>query len=420
MTSLAYREQTDPRRAMPPGRHAFRLCWAGHTATQLAEWILLVALIAQVYGRDTGVSSVALLLLARLLPRALLLPIAPAVAGWPARVLPLLDLSRAALAVLLLWSMPGGALWASLAIVFAGQVSAALAGELRGQLLPLVVARRELAAASWRLGLTGQLAFVAGPTAGGLLAWWDSRVALAVSAGLFLVAAPLAGVASGQLARRQPRALADTADGIRLGLAVVVRDSGPLQIACAGCALGMGIVTGLLVGFPALFAGRFGLPPGLIGPALGLVGVGALLASVPIIRLVSRFPLAPLLAAMLVVLTCGKAVVLASGWLPLTLLALVAIGGAAMINELAATITVRRLAPAPAVEAVQRSLLWVGTLGQIAGVLGGGLAGHFLTRTSALGLAVVLEVAALALLLLRWWPTRQVSPAVGISASLGR
>lgn len=420
MTASADRQHADPGRPAAPGHNAYRLFWVGHGVAHLGEWILIVALVALVYGRTGLISSVSLLLLARLLPRALLLSFADVAASWTPRRLPPLEWARAGLAVSLLWLAPSGPLWAVYAAVFACQAAATLSGELRDQLLPSTIARRELVDGNRRLTTTGQLAFVAGPTIGGLLAWWDARAALAVPGGLFLVAALLTGALVGRLPEGQRRAAVTTPSSVWSGLAAV-RDSVPLRVAFAGCAASMGIVTSLLVSFPALFAERFGLSPALVGPALGLIALGALLAGVPIIRLVSRFPIAPLLVGMVIALACGKAAVLASGWLPLTVLVLPAIGGAALANELASAITVRRFAPAAHVDAVRRSLLWVATIAQIVGALGGGLAGHFLTRTGAPMFAAALDVAALALMMwLRRWPARQALSVGGISVSSGR
>lgn len=408
MTVTANPERPEPRpsRAIILGQRPFRAFWLGHVLGRLGDWTLLVGLLALVRGSDGYGAAVAPLLLARLLPRAALLPFVATLASVPPRLLPLLEFARAGLAALLLALLPAGPTWALYAAVFAGQALATLTEELRDRLLPVSASRAGLGAANRLLRLGGQWAFIGGAALGGLLVWWDARAALLLAVGAFAAAALLALGTSARWVPPTGHAAAEATGGMRAGF-LIVGASAPLRVALGGCALGMGIVTSILVVLPGLLVDRLGLPLGTVGLALALTGLGNLVAVMPLLRLVSRFSIVQLTVGLIAVLACAKAAIGGSAWPLLTVLLLVAVGGAAMSVELAAATAVRRLADAPTVDVVHRAMIWFGTLGQLVGVIGGGLASRFLAWPGALAVASVVDIAALALLLLlsRGWPT---------------
>src|SRR5690606_28291827 len=100
----------------------------GRIAALLADWAVLVALLALVYRESGSVATLGLFVLARVLPRALLtlVPFA-AVDRLTARGLALLSLARVPLvAVLALVSEEGDLWWAAL-VVFAAAVLSTMA-----------------------------------------------------------------------------------------------------------------------------------------------------------------------------------------------------------------------------------------------------------------------------------------------------
>lgn len=401
-------------------RRAFRSLWLGQALAQVTDWALLVGLMVLAYERTGGGAAVAFLLLARVLPRLALLPVAGIRAAWLARpwVLASCDLARAALTVALLPLVAAPDLWPVYAVVLIAQAFALLAAGARDALLPALVPRGELGAANLVNRLTCQYAFVVGAVLGSLaLALGSVRVAIILHAGALLLAALPAwllrpiGAAPPDVHSTVLRPGLAPVPPFREALAVVAA-SPPLRMVFGGLFLGAAISLHLQVTLLVVLVDRLGRPTAALGLLLAIVGLGVLAGALPIVRVVTRFPTVPLVAALVAGLAAGKALIGGVTSPVLVAGALFGVGVLAIANELVAAATVQRLVPSRVLDQVSGLLAWVATLGQVIGALAGGLAAWLLDLPRSLLAASGVYLLILAALFL----VSRAKPPVAVAA----
>src|SRR5919199_3661445 len=141
----------------------FRLLFAGQAISEFGDWINQVALIILVYQLTGQQAAVALVLVAQLLPRAIILPFGGLLADrYPKRRLMLgTDLAQAALAASLLLVATARDLWWVCTAVMLMQGLAAIFTPARSAAIPALVPREHLGAANAVNGLAGEGALLA-------------------------------------------------------------------------------------------------------------------------------------------------------------------------------------------------------------------------------------------------------------------
>lgn len=380
----------------------FRLLFAGQAVSQFGDWLNQVALIVLVYQLTGQQTAVALIVLAQLAPRALLLPFGGVLADrYPKRRLMLAtDLMRALLAASLLLVTTARGLWWAIVAVLLMQGLAAVFNPARSAAIPALVPTDQLGAANAVNGLAGQIAFFFGPALGGLfVALWGVGAVFAINAGTFLFSAlllwrmrlvepPRTGVARGTVGR-----------DLREGWAVVV-PSAPLRLLFGALFLSAAIATSLKVLLVALLAGPLHRPPEDLGLLMTLVGLGTLAGTALALRLLPRLTVIPLITLVALVLVLDTAVIGATHSFTVVAGALFVNGALSMTNELVAETTLQRLVPADCLGRVFGLLFWTMALGQAVGALGGGALPRFFGPSGAIlafsaGSALVLATLVL-------------------------
>lgn len=261
------------------------------TVSLLGDWALLLALPFFVYGRTHSILSTGGLVVAELLPRLIVSPIAGVLADRWNRKLSLIgaDVFRAVLLLSLLVTAAGGPIW----IVYAVAVLESSAGQLftaaQGALLPSIVRRDELLTANSLVSMSTSAVRLIGPPIGGVLyaALGLKSSVVADSASFALSALVLLAIRVRVTAtdtetvtkEQTPAFLTDLLDGVRC----VVRDRvfQALCLVLGGVMIGQGMLETLLVPFvrdvlrlDALGYGVLTAAQGA-GALLGALAVGA-------------------------------------------------------------------------------------------------------------------------------------------------
>ncbi|HEX5504423.1 MAG TPA: MFS transporter [Thermomicrobiales bacterium] len=375
-------------------RRDFRYLFLGQAVSQFGDWINKVALIVLVYQLTGRQAAVALVMLAQLLPRAVILPFGGVLADrYPKRDLMLMaDLVRAFLATTMILVTTARGLWWMLAAVLAMQGLAAVFNPARSATIPALVPREHLGAANAINSLSGQLAFFLGPALGGLfIALWGVDAVFLLNAATFLLSAFFLwrmrlvepapkGVARGVVLR-----------DLREGWAVVARERAARAIFSA-IFLGAAVAIGLNVLLVALLADPLRRPAADLGPLMTMVGLGTLGGTALALGLMGRLRIVPLVSLLALGLTLDMVAIGAARSFAVVAAALVVNGALTMANELIAETTLQRLVPADRLGRVLGLLFWTMTLGQVVGAVGAGLlpdaAGLSAARaTQVLGLA---------------------------------
>ena len=399
----------------------FRLLFAGQTVSEFGDWLNQVALIILVYQLTGQQAAVALVLVAQLLPRAIVLPFGGVLADrYPKRRLMLgTDLAQAALAASLLLVATARDLWSVYAAVMLMHGLAAIFTPARSAAIPVLVPREHLGAANAVNGLAGQVAFFVGPALGRLLVGrWCVDAVFTINAGTFLFSALLIWAMRLPEPPRDPGACAGRAavrEDLREGWAVVA-PSPTLRMLFGGLFLGAAIAVSLKVLLVALLTERLGRPAEDLGLLMTMVGLGTLGGSLLGLWLLARLAVVPLVAAVVLALTLDMAVIGAARSFAIVAAALFINGALSMANELVAETTLQRLVPADRLGRVFGLLFWGLTLGQVAGALGGGLLPRFLgTPGTVLALSGLYTLVLAILFLCNMNPARLARLAGGVA-----
>lgn len=291
---MAAGQQSGPRPGLRAvfAQPAYRRLWAARTVSQWGDTFNFVALALLIYdltGSGLGVTGV---VVAEILPVLLLAPIGGALVDRMSRVSVMLgsDLFRLVLMVLLaLWhDAPAGVY----AIAFAMSVGAVFFNPAAGSILPAVVDKDALVAANsgiWTAAVLSQI--VLAPLAGLLVIGVGYGPAFTINAISYGVSAlVLRGLhVTGPVERVQRRRLlAETREGVRVLLSQRLLRA--LAIGQLLAALSAGATSALLV---VLAQEQFGVTGGGYGLLVGVIGIGAALGPLAMLRLI-RDPAQPL------------------------------------------------------------------------------------------------------------------------------
>ena len=371
----------------------FRRLLVSQAASEIGDWMTNVALILLVFRLLDHPAAASLVLLAKLLPRALLYPIGGLLAdAFDRRALMIgADVLRAGLALsLLLVQSPDGLWWALTATALA-QVLASLFNPAVMAVVPSLVPEERLGSANALLGAVRQSAFVFGPLLGAIavglggvgLAFILDAATFVASAllliGMRVVVQPAAG--------RQPLQIRRD---LRLGWATV-QASRPLLLVFGSQVLFNALIAVLNVLLVPLLVSQWRAPEELLGALYAAVGAGCLIGSLLALR-VTRSQYIPVTLAMLGLIgACSLALGL-SPWLWLGLVVLVITGATTLISDVTAHAAIQSSVAGDRLGRVFGLLFWMIAVGQTLGALLGWTAGSFGPGllVIALGLAVML------------------------------
>lgn len=337
-----------------------------------------VALIVLVHNLTGQPAAVALLLLAQLLPRALLLPLGGVLADrLPKRRLMIAtDLLRAVAAAGFIIApalpTPTAAVIYIYTLMIGLQVLTSFFRPARSAVIPALVPAERLGAANALVGIVAQTAMLLGPALGGLLMLGAGvNGVFLINAGTFLVsAACLQAMHFVEPAGRGARRGALIAD-LREGGAVV-RGSALLQACVATMAL-VGVANLCLqVTMVDLLTTALGRPAEALGILLTLVGLGMLAASWPTAWALRRYSPILLLVLSIGLLGLVTLVIGLTTSFVLAAIAFAANGILSTVADITSDTTIGRLAPPDRVGRVFGLHQWVLTLGHITGVACGG------------------------------------------------
>lgn len=374
-----------------------RRLMASHALDLAADWTSLVALLALSYELTGDVRAAALVLLGRILPRAVLAASStpPSITG---QVVLLALVARTLAFALLALADGSGDLGWMLPLVMLASVTGFLVDGARGRMMAGSVPRVRLGLANWLCGAMCRVVFVVGPLLGGIaILLATPNVALLVAAALVVVAAALV------LPEDPASATAGTAapePGLRASLRTV--RATPALLVAAGAEFVNGVVAvSLQLTLVALLIDTFERSHAALGVLFAATGVGMLLGPLPVPKLLLRLPAVVLLVGNALLLTAALPFTHLHASLAVAGLTLIAIGVIGITTDLLATTLARRSVAPGELSGAVRVLNLAVMAGQVAAA--GGvvlLAGHWIDARGMLVVAL-LCVALMAALLLR-------------------
>jgi MFS family permease len=345
----------------------YLLVWLSQTLSDLAEWMVFVALSLLLFDMTGSGLSVAILRICHAVPMLLLGPPGGVLVDrWDQRWV--MSVSAGLRALLVLALVPLSSPWAIYALVLGINVLLVVFDPARASLLPGLVSEAQLPTANSVISTTKMLTIIFGAALAGVLvqAAGPGQALLVAFALLWVAAlAPLAVVRVGLLHPRMELAL-DLSTGLRFAL------SQPLV-------WGTILLEGLLISFlgtyqilGVVYAERYLRDPGAYSQLLMALGVGSLagmLLSAPLARRMGY--VRPMVAGM-VVATCAMV------WLSARMdpwwgsAGYLAIGTASLLVDVSVTTLLQRIVPngmRGRIFGVRHTLVHVGVLA------GNGLAG---------------------------------------------
>jgi MFS family permease len=172
---------------------SFRLLFVAHTLSTLIDWLYVVALFILAYRLTHSATAVALLTLTRLLPYALLVPVAGAITDRVDRkkLMVAANVGRAVVMLCLLIVHSSATLPLAFPLVFAAALLSSLFRPALLASVPLVVSEEQLVSANSVMGQVDMASFGAGPALAGFILAFSTiqTVLLTASIGLLLAAA---------------------------------------------------------------------------------------------------------------------------------------------------------------------------------------------------------------------------------------
>jgi MFS family permease len=357
------------------GGRDFRLLFAGQLVSQFGDWINRVALLVLAYQLTGQGIAVALLMLASLLPRVVMLPFGGVLADrYPKRRLMLLtDLLRAALAASLVLVDSVATLWWAGAAVILLHCLAAIFNPARNPATPALVPAEGLGAANALNNSAMQLALFLGPAIGGwLVALAGVDAVFLINGATFLFSAALLWAMRLPEPPRKGLTRGEVGRDLREGWATVVGQRG-LALLCACVFIGAVVAIGLNVLLVGLLDSALGQPTEQLGLLLTSVGLGMIAGAAPALGLYKRFTPLPLALAVTLGVIATMATIGATRSFLVVAVALFANGVLTAISDVVVLTTAQRSVPQERLGRVMGLIFWINALGQAVGALGGGL-----------------------------------------------
>ena len=353
----------------------YRLLFFGQAVSQFGDWTNRVALLILVY-RLTGQSiAVALVLFAQIVPRLIILPFGGVLADRLSkrRVMIAADLLRTPLAVSFIFVTTPRGLPVVCAAVIATQALSSLFNPARNALMPSLVPREHLGSANALTSLSAVLAFFVGPALGSLIIPVGGTGAVfIINAATFLFSAALLGLMRPEEPARADVKRNSIGGDLSEGSALVL-SSPVLRILFGGSLINAAIALGLNVTLVALLVGPLGRSADALGTLMAMVGLGAIVGSAIGVRVFRRFAVPPLVAAILFGLVLDMAVIGAVHRFAVVAAALFFNGFFAVIGEVTTNTAFPRLVAPEQLGRIFGFQMWTIALGQVVGVIGGGL-----------------------------------------------
>ena len=384
-----------PFRLLSTNRNS-RAFWLGRTVELLADWVFIVALLVAIFAVTADIAVVALFMLLRVVPRAIVIAgFQRQAARLGPRELFLLSLPRLPLvASLALIDGRSDLVWAGAVVVAYGLLTA-LSNEARAAMLPHLVPRPQLGCIIQLNAAVERLTFVLGPLLAALVLWgWDVEVAFVISALALGLTSILLGLwirAAGAVtipARlpEQPQTATTSALG-------VIRHEPSLFLLAGGLFTGAALAICLKVILVELATEPLERSESMLGLLLALVGVGTLLGPLSIPRLLGHLPVSLIVTGAAMGIAAGIMLISVVTRLEIVTFVLLGIGAVSITNDMVTATATRRIAPEADLPGAGRLMLTAVSAGQI--------------------------VAAVAVALLaRVWDITDVMLAIGIGCAL--
>jgi hypothetical protein len=344
-----------------------RPLWLSRLGELLSDWVVLVALLALVYRISDQVAVVGVFMLARLVPRAVVVLWCSALtAHLTVHQLAVLSALRIPLvASLIVVNSRRDLWWAGMVILALGTI-AALTDAARTTVVPCVVPRTLLAPANALNVAVERICFVVGPLLGALLLMQWNEDGAFLTAALFLALASALLVLAGRAPTLAPPYQA-ASGALSLGPSswAKLRER-PVMLTLVGALFcGALIAVSLKIALVALSVDTLHRSEATFGLLLAMVGLGTLAGPVSIPRLMGRAPLALFVTVSVGCLAAGMGVIsqLTSLWLVLPILFL--IGLTSITNDMLATTAARRFTREPELLGITRVMIEAVVLGQV-------------------------------------------------------
>jgi hypothetical protein len=350
---------------------ASRPMWLARISELLGDWVLLVALFALVYRISGSIAAVALFMLARALPRAVVIMWCSALtARMTVTQLAVLNALRVPLVASLLLVAARRDLWWAGVVALAIGVIAALLDAARAAVLPCVVPRTQLAAANALNVSVERVCFVAGPLLGALLLYqWHSDAAFI----LVVVTQAVAALLLWLQTRVEPVSMAVQAPSasVEIGSAswVALRERPVILILVGALFTGAVVAISLKITLIAVAVEALERSDAVLGLLIAAVGLGTLVGPVSIPRLMGRLPVPLFITGSVVALACGMAVISRVESLLVVTAILFLIGLFSITNDIIASTAARRFTRDEQLLSVARVMFGAVIAGQVVAAL---------------------------------------------------
>lgn len=378
-----------------------RSFWLCRAAELMADWVFIVALFVAVYAVTSDIAVVALFMLLRVAPRAV---VVAGLHSHAARInaggLFLLSFPRIPLiASLALIDSRSDLVWAGTVVVTYGLLTA-LSNEARAAMLPHLVPRPHLVRVIQLNAAIERITFVAGPLLAALVLWgWDVESAFIVSALALGITSLLLGI---RMRTSSDAMLAPPArDGLPASSELVwstVRQQPTLWLLAGGLFTGAALAICLKVILVELATEPLERSDTMLGLLLAVVGFGTLLGPLSVPRLLGHLPLSLLVTGAAMGIAAGLILISVVTRLEIVVFVLLGLGMISITNDMVTATAIRRFAPEADLPGTGRLML----AAVIAGQLVAALAVALLTRVwdvtdvmLALGIACVLLMGLL-------------------------
>ncbi|HYI14720.1 MAG TPA: MFS transporter [Thermomicrobiales bacterium] len=369
--------------------------WVCRAAELLADWVFIVTLLVAVFGVTSDIAVVALFMLLRVVPRAV---VAFGLQDFARRIGPrslfLLSLPRIPLiASLALIDGRSDLIWAG-AVVTAYGLLMALSNQSRAAMLPNLVPRPQLACVIQLNAAIERITFVAGPLLAALILWgWNVETAFVASAVAFGITSLLLRTQIGTPREPLPQQVVQGASAHGAPSWNSVRRQPTLLLLAGGLFTGAALAICLKVVLVELATEPLERSDAMLGVLVALVGTGTLLGPLSVPRLLGHMPISLIVTGSVMGISAGIVLISVVTRLEIVALVLLGIGMISITNDMVTATAIRRIAP-------EADLPGTGQL-MLAAIISGQL------------------VAALAVALLaRVWDITAVMLAVGIASAL--
>lgn len=265
---------------------SFRRLWYAQIASELGDWLDLIALYALLQRLTGSGEALGALVVAQFLPGAIVGPFAGVIVDRLSRkqVMIAADLCRAVLVLLFLFVHDPSQVWIIYAVMFLKESLTSIFEPAREAVLPYLVSREELVPANAIAGLTWSVMLAGGAALGGLVSGLlGTDAAFVLDSASFLVSAGLLASIPIQETHLEGRKEAGSLQEFREGIGYLV---GQRDVALYALSKALWSITGggILVVIPLLgkefpYGEDGALSIGLLFAARGLgAGIGPVLA----------------------------------------------------------------------------------------------------------------------------------------------